>query len=279
MRTISGLACILLLALISLSCDTTQPLLLEQQGFELSLRATGTIVRLMDVYTGFEDNDGDGQPDGDPFLFCLWRFTVNDNGDVVIDTRGPTSVPWGYTIEVSVLAAGTTDPQLIVSEQAVLDSDVNLSEYDTTDSIFGPVPGLPPITIDGRTFKFTNGTIQTEAKQSVMASTTNPLAELDPANYGTKGGGVCSDFYPGSPGIDRLSGAINPFPITLKKGDTLIVGARRAVDGPIGLGVQNPPAPGLSSTFTLDGIAVNVRGTKSSDLGPGEGFNFSYTSR
>jgi hypothetical protein len=79
--------------------------------------------------------------------------------------------------------------------------------------------------------------------------------------------------------VDRPSGAAYPFQIVLKKGDTVTVGARRSVDGPPGLGVQNPPTPGISSTFTLEGIAVNVRGTTASDAGPGEGFSFSYTTR
>jgi len=270
------MACILVLAVISLSCDTTQPLVLEEQHFEFSMRATGTIVRLMNVYVGFEDNDGDGEPDGDEFLFCLWRRN-NVTGD--IETRGPTSVPWWYTVEISVLSAGATDAELVVTQQAVLDAETNLSEYDQTTSIFGPVFPLAPITIEDRTFKFKNGMIFTEAKHEVMASTTNPLAVLDPATYDIKGEGLCSDFYPGPPGVDRPSGAPYPFRIVLKKGDTVTVGARRSVDGPPGLGVQNPPTPGISSTFTLDGIAVNVRGETASDAGPGEGFSFSYTTR
>jgi hypothetical protein len=287
MRTISRVACVLVLALVILSCDTTQPLLLKEQGFELQVRATGTIVRVMDVYTGFEDNDNDGQPDGDTFLFCLWRPPRNDQGVILpgIATRGPTSVPWGYYLEVSRLPAGATDTELVVSEDAVTNPLSNLTEYDQTDSIFGPVPPLDPVTIEdpitneNRTFKFTNGTILTEAREEVMASTDNPLATLDPANYGTKGEGLCSDFYPGPAGIDRLSGATYPYSITLEKGDTILIGARRAVDGPQGLGVTNPPAPGLSATFKLDGVAVSVKGTQSSAQGPGEAFSFSYTTR
>jgi hypothetical protein len=112
-----------------------------------------------------------------------------------------------------------------------------------------------------------------------MASTSNPLSTLDPATYGTKGKGLCSVFYPGPPGLDRDAGAAYPFPITLHKGDTVTVGARRAVDGPEGLDIQNPPGPSISATFTLDGTGVNVRGTTSSEPGPGEGFTFSYTTR
>lgn len=281
MRTISRVACVLVLALVILSCDTTQPLVLPEQGFELQVRGTGTFVRVMDVYNGFEDNDGDGQPDGDTFLFCLWRPPRDSSGNILpgIDTRGPTSVPWGYYIEITRLPAGATESELVVSEEAVTDALSNLTDYDKTEGIFGPVPPLPPVTIDGRTFKFSNGLIFTEAREEVMASTSNPLATLDPANYGTKGDGLCSDFYPGPSGIDRMAGGPYPYSITLEKGDTILIGARRAVEGPPGLGVQNPPAPGLSATFTLDGIAVNGRGTLSSDAGPGEAFSFSYTTR
>jgi hypothetical protein len=280
MRTIRRVACVLVLALVIISCDTTQPLLLDQQGFTLDVRATGTIVRVMNVYIGYEDNDDNEIPDGEEFLFCLWRMVLNsETGGMDIDTRGPTSVPWGYYIEVSRLPAGGTEPELIVSEEAVTDALSNLSEYDQTDSIFGPVQPLAPITIDDRTFKFKNGIILTEAREEIMASTDNPVSTLDPASYGAKGSGLCSDFYPGPAGIDRMSGAGNPLPIILKKGDTIIVGARRGVDGPPGLGVQNPPMPALAANFKLDGIAVNVRGTTSTAPGPGQAFSFSYTSR
>jgi hypothetical protein len=278
MRTIGTMACVLVLAFISLSCDTTQPLLLEEQAFELSLRAPGTIVRLMDVYDGFEDSDNDGVPDGETFLFCRWRIVIED-GVPVIATRGPTSVPWNFTIEITVIPAGATEGELVVSEDAVLESITNLTNYDQTRSIFGPVSPLSPIVIGNRTFKFTNGRILTEAREEVMASTSNPVSSLDPGTYGTKGEGLCSDFYPGPSGVDRASGTPYPFRIVLKKGDTVTVGARRGLAAPQGLGVQNPPAPGLSSDFTLDGLAVNVRGTTSSELGPGEGFVFSYTTR
>ena len=112
-----------------------------------------------------------------------------------------------------------------------------------------------------------------------MASTSNPVSTLDPDNYGAKGFGLCSVFYPGPAGIDRPTGAAYPFPVTLDKGDTVIVGARRANDGPTGLGVVNPPAPGLASTFKLDGVAVNVNGTQSSAAGAGEALTFTYTTR
>lgn len=281
MRSISRMACVFLLALVSLSCDTTQPLQLSEQGFTIDMRATGTQVRLMDVYTGFEDNDGDDEPDGDTFLFCLWR-PERDNGIIVpgtIDVRGPTSVPWNYFIEVSRVPAGDTERELIVSDDAVSDALANLTEYDQTSVIFGNVPALLPITIDDTTFKFVNGVIRTEAWEEVMASTSNPMSTRDPANYGAKGSGLCSTFYPGPAGIDRPSGAAYPFPLTLEKGDTVIVGARRAVDGPPDLGVVNPPAPGLASTLKLDGIAVTVNGTETSAAGAGEALTFSYTTR
>jgi hypothetical protein len=272
------MACVFLLALVGLSCDTTQPLQYGEQGFTTDMRATGTIVRLMNVYTGFEDNDGNNQPDGETFLFCLWRMST-DPSKPGIATRGPTSVPWNYFIEISRIPAGQTDAELIVSEAALTDEFANLTEYDKTDSIFGPVPARPPITIGGRTFKFVNPVIRTEAFEAVMASTSNPVSTLDQANYGAKGSGLCSLFYPGPAGIDRPTGAAYPFPITLEKGDTVIVGARRANDGPTGLGIANPPAPGLAATFKLAGIAVNVNGTQSSAPGGGEALSFTYTTR
>lgn len=280
MRTISWVACVLTLALIGLSCDTTQPLVLDQQGFELTLRSTGPEVRQMYVYTGYEDNDNNGQPDGDEFLVCFWRGPVDPGtGQVIPLRRAPTSVPWSYYIEVTRLPAGETQSELLLTPAASTNAAVNVADYDRTSPLFGSVPARQPVTIDGRTFKFRNGRILLEARQDVMSSTSNPLSTLDPATYGQKGKGLCSVYYPGPPGFDRSAGAAYPFPITLQKGDTVTVAARRAVDGPQGLDIPNPPGPSISATFTLDGTGVSVRGTTSSEAGPGEGFTFSYTTR
>jgi hypothetical protein len=288
MRSIYGMAGIILLVALTGSCDTTQPLLLEEQLFVLKVRAPGAQTNLFDVYDGFEDSDNDGNPDdvdgdGNPdfFLFCLFR-TLTPPGPPP-GVSNPTSVPFGYTIEISILREGETESELIVTPAAVSDPDVNLTEYDLTATIFGPVLPLSPITIDTPTgthiFKFINGRILSEAQRDVMASTSNPLAILQPGPYANKGEGLCSIFDPGDPRID--GGATGPYPyeIVLGKGDTVTVSARRAVSAPLGLTIRNPPAPSLSASFTLGGSEVIVRGTKASGSGPGEGFSFSYTSR
>jgi hypothetical protein len=270
MRSIPWVACVLALAMLGSSCDTTQPMFLAQQTFQLSVRTAASPVQVFNVYTGFVDNNNDGMPDGDTFLFCKNRVAQPV-------MSAPTSLPWGFTIEIKILKAGETEAQLIVSDDAVLNSDANLAEYDTSN-YQGSVPTQAPITLGGQTFKFINGRILSSARESVMAATVNPLALLDPATYGVKGQGLCSTSYPGPSVIDRPSGAPYPYQIVLQKGDTVTVGVRRAELGPPGVPAgQNP---GINSTFTLEGSSVNVRGTQSSATAePGAGFSFSYTSR
>jgi hypothetical protein len=112
-----------------------------------------------------------------------------------------------------------------------------------------------------------------------MAATSNPVSTLDPVNYGAKGEGLCSDFYPGPTGIDLPTGAAYPYPVTLEKGDTAIVGARISDEPVPGFAANVAEGTGLSANFTLDGLDVVVKGTTSSDPGPGQGLSFTYSTR
>lgn len=279
MRSMLGAASIVLLALALVSCDTTQPLTLDQQTFELQMTAFGAQTGIFDVYDGYEDSDLDGQPDdtnddGQPdfFLHCLNRTFAPFAGN-------PTSVPWGFTIVITILRAGEITPEQITSTAAATGPELSVSEYDTTLVIPGGVPAAPaPITIGTRTFRFMNGRILSVANRDVMAATTSPLVELDPATYGTKGSGRCSTFDPGPTLIDSATSSVYPRPITLRKGDTLTVEAFVSPDPTPGLTVTNPPAPGLSAQLKLGGSAVVVRG-EIAEPTPGSGLRFSYTSR
>ena len=279
MRSMLGAASIVLLALALVSCDTTQPLTLEQQTFELQFLATGAQTGIFDVYDGFEDSNLDGQPDdtdgdGQPdfFLHCL-------NRTFAPFSAGGTSVPWGYTVLITILRAGETTPEQITSTAASTDPALSLSEYDTTLLIPGGVPAAPaPITIGTRTFRFMNGRILSEANRDVMAATTSPLVELDPATYGTKGSGRCSTFDPGPTLVDSTTSNVYPRQITLRKGDTLTVEAFVSPEATPGLTVTNPPAPGLGAQLKLAGSQVVVRG-EIAEPTPGSGLRFSYTTR
>ena len=279
MRSMLGAASIVLLALALVSCDTTQPLTLEQQTFELQVLATGAQTGVFDVFDGFEDTNADGQPDdtngdGQPdfFLHCLTRQFSPFTGN-------PTSVPWGYTVSITILRAGETTPERITSTAAASAADLSVSEYDTTLHIDGGVPAAPtPIAVGTRLFRFQNGRILSEANREVMAATTSPLVELLPAVFGAKGSGRCSTFDPGPTLVDSSTSSVYPRPITLQKGDTLTVEAMVSPDATPGLTVFNRPAPGLAASLKRAGAAGQGRGAIA-EATPGGGLRFSYTSR
>jgi hypothetical protein len=279
MRSVVGMVGALLLALAALSCDTTQPLLLDQQTFELQILATGVQTTIFNVYDGFEDANGDGQADdtngdGQPdfFLHCLTR-TQDPT------TSAPSSVPWGYTVSITILRAGETEPETITSTDAASDPSFSVAEYDTTASTLGVVPPAPaPVTVMGRMFRFTNGRILSQARRDVLSQTTSPLVELDPGTYGTVGQGRCSTFYPGPTLVDSATSSAYPRTIMLRKGDTVTITAALSTTPPPGIPVLNPPAPSLASTFTLHGAGLDVRGSTTEST-PGGGFRFSYSTR
>ena len=65
MRSIVCATCVLALVMLGSSCETTQPLVLDQQTFQLTVRSVAGPVQIFNVYTGFEDNDGNGVADTD----------------------------------------------------------------------------------------------------------------------------------------------------------------------------------------------------------------------
>ena len=276
MRSMLGVASIVLLALAVASCDTTEPLSLDQQTLELQVLATGGQAGVFDVFDGYEDTNLDGQPDdtngdGQPdfFLHCL-------NRPFAPFTSNPSSVPWGYTVSITILRAGETTAERITSSGAATDPASSVSEYDTTVLIAGAVRPTPdPIAIGTRTFRFTNGRILSETRREVMAATTSPLVMIDPATYGQKGEGRCSTFDPGPTLVDSTTSSTYPRRIVLRKGDTVTVEAAISSSPTPGLPVLNPR---LAASLTLEGTPVVVRGS-TAEATPGGGLRFSYTSR
>ena len=64
MRPTIALVALAAAALLTSSCDTTQPLQLEEQTFLLSFAGTDVVgIRNFDVFDAYEDNNGDSQPD------------------------------------------------------------------------------------------------------------------------------------------------------------------------------------------------------------------------
>jgi hypothetical protein len=273
----------MLLVVTGNSCDTTQPMQAETQLVELYVDAgglpNGSNTRFFNVYDGMADCNGDGEPDDDDmdgqpdvFLHCLTR-TNRPSG-------GPNGLPWNYTVEVSIVRNDATGPERITSEQAMANPTFSLTPSDTrTNFSASPPPDLAPINLAGCRFTFSNKRIRTAINQTVLAATYNPLAIINPSQYGTEGTGLCSTHDPGPPVVDRLTGTDYPYVIALGKGETLTVKIVNAVTAPDGVtpGVDFPaPGPSVNARLFLNGKNLNIQNASAA---PGGDFSVTYTSR
>jgi hypothetical protein len=259
MRTPLRFLGIVLLLALGGGCDTTQPLQIDLESYQLEIIGESqSTLAFYNVYYMVED----GVPD-QVYLFCRQATVLR------VD-----SVPWNFSVQVEVLRNGETIMEEIVSS---LDVGDNLTPYDEQVYTEG-IPTQNPITFDTgtelRTFRFNNPAPRRMAvsNQEVMAAVTNPLYELDPATYGI-GNGLCSLGYPGDPGI---LGTPQPIDIELAKGDTLVVQARKATVAPSGTWYLTTQ-PKIEGRLLLNGLEVDVTGDTKSTTDPGAGISFSFT--
>jgi len=277
MRGARKLGWLVLLVVLTAACDTTQPLQLDEQTFALNVRGLGGVVPVYNVYDMFEDSNGDGAADdidgdgdGDFFLWC--KSTTS--------TANASSVPFGYTIEITILREGTTEREMVTSTAAMTDTSLNITDYDTqVPNIPGVPPTLAPITEGVHTYKFENGRRRSAANITVAAATSNPLSTAVPGTYGI-GNGLCSLVFYGPAVIDAPSGNAYPLTFVLRKGDTVTVKAIRATDAfPNGVPIQLPSNVALVATLNSDGRPVNVSGSFATDPGQGPNASFAFTFR
>jgi hypothetical protein len=259
MRTPLRFLGIVLLLALGGGCDTTQPLQIDSETYQLEITGESQVrIPFYNVYYMVED----GVPD-QVYLFCT------DPVDLLAD-----SVPWNFSLTVEVLRNGET-----VMEEIVISTEPNnnLAPYD--DQVFTEgIRTQNPITFDTgtalRTFRFMDPPPRrlAAANDEVMAAVTNPLFELDDGTYGI-GTGLCSLGYPGEASIN---GVAQPITIELNKGDTLVVQARKGDTAPPGtwyLGGE----PKLKGELLLNGLPVQVNGTTISTTDTGDGISFSFT--
>lgn len=261
MRTPLRFLGIVLLLALGGGCDTTQPLQIGTQTYQLLITGEPSNapprVPFYNVYYMVED----GVPD-QVYLFCT------NPVDLAVE-----SVPWNFSVTVEILRAGET-----VMEEFVISTDPgnNLTPYDTLVYTEG-IPTQNPITFDTgtqlRTFRFDSPAPRrlAAANEEVMAAVTNPLFELDPGNYGI-GMGLCSLGYPGAAGINGLD---QPLTIELDKGDTVVVQARKSATAPPGTWYLEDE-PKLSGDLLLNGQPVQVIGDTQA-IGQGTSISFSFT--
>jgi hypothetical protein len=266
-----------LLAVLAVACDTTQPLQLDEQTFALGMRGLGATIPVYNVYDMFRDNDnndvaddvdGDGNPD-----FWLWCLDANV-------TVTPNSVPYGFTVEVTILRAGEDQRELVTSPDALADETLNVTQYDTTiPNVPGIPPDQPPITVGSDVYKFTNTRRLSAANETVAAATSNPVSDVD-GGHGI-GNGLCSLAFYGPARFDTLNGPVYPLTFVLHKGDTVTVKAIRA-SGPFqnGAPIIGSANVALVASLTTGGRPVNVTGSFVTDpaTGPNAGMAFTFRS-
>ncbi|MDH3627526.1 MAG: hypothetical protein OEV00_00970 [Acidobacteriota bacterium] len=286
LRVLATVGVLLVLSVFTIGCDSTQPIGAGPVTYEVQMSAVNVIgflggqgIRSYRVWEMYEDNDNNGQPDdidmdGVPDLFNFCRdLLASDTSHV-----NPTSVPWSYTVEISVIPAGTTG-EVIVSSPAGLTDDplINLSRYDNSSRPLVLGTSQPTVMIDDggmmRTFRFRDPLKLSQAHTRVARSTSNPLSDFDPMTYGL-GNGLCSAIDPGPTVVDGQEN----FLVDLSPGDTIIVRARRGAGAPMGIETNGREA-NLSGTLSQDGLTVSVIGSASSDAVTGAGFSFSFTAR
>lgn len=278
MRQILLLAGILCLLAGTPGCDSEQPLTVEEQEFTLEFKALNAEVNKFWVWEQYWDADKNGVPDetdqyGQPIdpVIQVWceRAIDADGGPTII----ADSVPWNYTLQISVIPAGESRAIALTSEDA-LDTGtyLNLTPYDTAVSSGQPPPTSCANDPDDVIVCNPLGTL-TAGHRIVMESTFDLDDLEDPEGI----------FYcPGEPGRGdpTLGGTFDqperpPFRYMLKKGDTIIVEARQDVTAPNSLEALSVPS--LAAFPSLGGRTITPIGKTQSSGTVGDGFTFSYT--
>jgi hypothetical protein len=259
----TSLAVVFLVAVLVGGCDSTDPLRVEVETYDVAITSSGAAVETFHVYDMVEDGVA-GQ-----YMWCE-RIGPNDRA------LAPSSVPWYFTVRIQVLRAGTPDWEDLTGEEA-FDPENNIASYDTTAAVVGESPIKQPITIDDngvlRTFTFSNPRKMTAVNEAVVVQDSNPLSEFDPATYGY-GDGLCSQGYPGPASIVEVE---LPYSVDLYKGDSIRVEARVDSSGPDGFGLDGQQVS-LRGALFRDGVQISeVRGTSNTQAVYGDGFSFSFT--
>jgi len=111
-------AILLMSMLVATSCDSDQPLSVEGQQVDIFFNAFAATTPLFRVWELTVDTDNDNVPDdvnGDG---------VSDQDDVTLwcemgpTSANPNSVPWDYSLRISVVRAGSTVPEIVTSDLA-----------------------------------------------------------------------------------------------------------------------------------------------------------------
>lgn len=228
----------ILSCLVVAGCSSTQPDQIDTRSASVSFETKASVL-IWDCYES-------------PQLTC---FPVLDGQAQQVADR---SVPWRYSLRITIIRAGTYNEVVALSTTGQVGSSVergdlvedfiSLTDYD---------PDMPPIADrDG----YTNGH---------RVSSGSPLY-------------LASIFV--DAGIPNILDTVSTVPETpatfnfdLNSGDTVIVRARKQDVGASPTNSANYENIILRATLAIGGIAVSTQGPQTSSIDDGSGFTFSFT--
>jgi len=114
-----------LLVALAPGCDTDQPLRVDGHVVDLEFIASG--AQTTQYYTWMVSENSPLQPKNGGET--LWCELVKTSGNPA--PGSPNSVPWTYSLQVSVIPKGETERTVITSEQAFSET-FNRAEYDSS---------------------------------------------------------------------------------------------------------------------------------------------------
>jgi hypothetical protein len=241
-------------------CSSTQPDRIETRLASLGVSASASVL-IFDCYQVWQDVDGDGVPETDTATTqCFPTFEPQNP----IQVRKNRAVPWPYSLQVTVIPAGSVSEQVVISSDGAtvgssvepgdsVEDFISLTDYD---------PDQPPSSVvnfnTGSTF-FLNGKQVSQGSPIYLASI-----------------GV-------DPGVPNILNILNPpetFDFNLNTGDTVVIRARKQLRlaGPPFL----PPTGAdlrISANLLISGVQATTQGSKVSPVDDGAGFTFSFTVR
>ncbi len=285
MRQLVCLAVLALCLIPMAGCDSEQPQGSDAQTMQVLIQAGNASAGLYDVWEQYYDANLDGIPDEtDPmgnflpqpvFVACRRAF---QNGQPI---SGTGKTPWEYSLEISIIRAGTTTIERLTTTEA-LNSTFNMTPYSDEFATGAQPPGndcLPPAVCNsiGRLLGTNRIVIDSTYDADPQDNMNLPVNFVDNLNRWDL---AC----PGSPllnGEPRMSGTLaaplpSPFTMGLEKGDTILVKARKKIGEPNGVEVFSEPT--LQGLVYLNGLQIsNLTGTSVSPSDQAAGISFSFT--
>lgn len=233
-------------ALATLGCDSTQPDQVTAAPATLLITAKAKIDD-NNCWEVWEDTDNDNVADqNDNSVVC---------SPVTSETKVTRSVPWRYSIQVSLLKSGQTTAEII----------------GTSVEPGGPIPEFASMTPYDETPQTVGATRAPDPPYYYL----NPVTASNGSRYW-----LAANFYDlgGEPNVLEQ---VPVYEFNMDPGDTVIVQARKQPvnEGPGYLPIDEDPELHIIGTLTLGGVEVQLQGQSVSTNDDKSGISFSYTRR